>query len=114
MKRDDFKRSLKSPLADAILKKYPTGNIMQFWGENPDLYSASYGQHDDLHLSLGGHAGIDIFTHYGDEVLAAHDGYILKLYTDPKGAGGLGVWIASDPLDGETPGNSQVWTAYCH
>jgi murein DD-endopeptidase MepM/ murein hydrolase activator NlpD len=114
MKRLDFLRSLKSPLPNAVLKKYPQGNLMQYWAENPDLYSASYGQHDDYHLYLGGHAGIDIFTFYGDEVRAAHDGTVLHIYPDPKLPGGIGVWLKSPDLDEEVPGNSQVWTTYCH
>ena len=114
MKRIDFLKSLKSPLPKAVLKPFPQGNIMQGWGDNPNMYSASYGHQDDLHLYLGGHSGLDIFTFYGDEVRAAHDGTVFKLYPDPKAVGGLAVWVSSDPLDEEAPGNSQVWTAYCH
>jgi murein DD-endopeptidase MepM/ murein hydrolase activator NlpD len=114
MKRTDFLDNLKSPLPNAVLKKYPNGNIMQLWGENPTLYSGAFGQHDDVHRYLGGHSGTDISTFYGDAVCAAHDGTISGIDTDPTHAGGIQIKITSDPLDGETPGNSAVETVYCH
>lgn len=114
MNRIDFLKNLKSPLPNAVLKKYPNGNIMQLWGESPTLYSAAFGQHDDVHTYLGGHSGIDISTGDGDTVVAAHDGTVSGIDTDPTHAGGIQIKITSDPLDGEEPGNSKIETVYCH
>lgn len=114
MTRQDFLKNLKSPLPNAILKKFPQGNIMQLWGESADLYSAAFGFKDDVHRYLGGHSGLDISTHQGDTVVAAHDGEIEMLQTDPISTGGLMVYLLSDPLDGETVGNSRVQTIYAH
>jgi murein DD-endopeptidase MepM/ murein hydrolase activator NlpD len=113
MKRLDYLYSLKSPLPNAVLKKWPDGNVRQFWGENPQLYSKGMG---DLHSHLGGHTGIDIATFHRDPVYAAHDGYVPAhmVFNDRTRAGGREVWVYSPLLDGETALNSQVCTVYCH
>jgi murein DD-endopeptidase MepM/ murein hydrolase activator NlpD len=114
MQRTDFLSNLKSPLPNAVLEKWPQGNVMQFWGENPALYSAS--KPDDLHTFLGGHTGVDIATGHRDPVYAAHDGHVPSdmIFDNPTRAGGREVWVYSPSLDGETPDNSQVCTVYCH
>lgn len=114
MNRLDYLYSLTSPLPGTDLRKWPKGALRQYWGENPLLYSAS--KADDLHRFLGGHTGIDIAPPFRTPVYAAHSGYIPSdLYFDnPTRAGGREVWVYSDPLDGETPGNSRVCTVYCH
>lgn len=116
MNRHDFLRNMTSPLPKAILKKWPKGNIVQHWAENPALYSAASGRHDALHTYLGGHTGIDIATGHRDPVYAAHDGYVPAhmIFDDPGRAGGREVWVYSDPLDDEEPQNSLVCTVYCH
>jgi murein DD-endopeptidase MepM/ murein hydrolase activator NlpD len=114
MNRLDFMRSMVSPLPNAVLKKYPNGNIMQLWGENPTAYSSAFGQHDDVHRYLGGHSGIDISTGYGDTVVAAHDGVVEAIDTNPADSGGIQIKLTSDPLDGEEVGNSKIETVYCH
>lgn len=114
MKRKNFLARLKSPLPNAILQKAPAGHIMQFWGENPDLYSRVFGQSDDLHYYLAGHSGIDISTHHRDPVYAAHDGYVAGIRSDREGMGGLVVWLNSEPLDDKAKGDCRIQTAYAH
>jgi murein DD-endopeptidase MepM/ murein hydrolase activator NlpD len=112
MKRTDFLIALKSPLPNAILKEYPAGNVMQLWGENPELYSAGM---DSFHVHLGGHMGVDIATFHRDPVYAAHEGMVVIVNgSDRTRQGGLEVWITSPELDGEEPGNSRIQTVYCH
>jgi murein DD-endopeptidase MepM/ murein hydrolase activator NlpD len=115
MNRVDYLRNLTSPLPNAVLKKYPTGNIMQLWGESPELYSAGM---DAFHVAFGGHMGIDIATHHRDPIHAAHRGMVTIVNNNFKDGrlnqGGIEIWITSDEMDGETTGNSRVATVYCH
>lgn len=104
---------MESPIKGANLKKWPHGILRQHWGDNPHRYSAGK---SELHTFLGGHTGIDIGAPLRAPVYAAHDGYAPAemIADDPKRAGGREVWVYSDPLDGEEPGNSMVATVYCH
>ncbi len=111
MKRLDYLYSLKSPLPNANLKKWPNGNLRQYWGENAKLYSAGM---DDFHVQFGGHMGIDIATSHRDPVYAAHDGIVVATQGDRTSQGGLEVRITSPELDGESVGNSRIQTVYCH
>lgn len=114
MNRIDYLYGLTSPLPNAVLKKWPKGDLRQHWGENPFLYSAN--KSDDLHRFLGGHTGIDIAVPFRTPVYAAHGGIVPvdMVFDNPTRAGGREVWVYSDPVDGETPGNSRVATVYCH
>lgn len=114
MKRLEFLYGMKSPLPNAVMKKWPNGNVVQLWGENPALYSAAAGRFDDFHTYVGGHMGIDIATKHRDPVYAAHDGIVTITHGSRTGQGGLEVWLTSPDLDDETPGNSRVSTVYCH
>jgi len=109
MNRVDYLRSLTSPLPNAVLKKYPQGNIMQLWGESPELYSAGM---DAFHVAFGGHMGIDIATFHRDPIHAAHGGVVIIVNSNFKDGrlnqGGIEVWITSPELDGESPGNSRI------
>src|SRR3990167_8108666 len=99
MTKNEFLENLKSPLPNAILKKYPLGNIMQFWAENSELYSGVFGQKDDVFKYISGHSGLDIATFHRDKVYAAHNGFVSQIKTDKTNMGGLVVWIQSDILD---------------
>lgn len=114
MKRIDFLKSMTSPLPNAVLKKFPKGNIMQYWGENPQLYSLSYHYDDDIHRYLGGHSGVDISTKQRDPVYAAHAGTVIAAGGQKSDAGGIVVQIQSSPLDDEETANSKVQTNYLH
>jgi len=65
---------ITNPLPNSRLKKYPFGNIYQYFGVN-GLY---YGR-----LGLLGHNGLDIATYYGDEVRSAHNGKVAGVYYNP-------------------------------
>lgn len=114
MTKQDFLKNLKFPLPNAILKKYPSGNIMQYWGENPQFYSQAFGQKDDLHKYLAGHSGIDIATKFRDPIYAAHDGTILGINDDPKAqSGGRLIYLHSDNLD-DNETTVKIYSAYAH
>lgn len=68
-----------NPVRSAKLKKYPEGNIYQFYKENVALYMQAIG--------AKGHTGVDIATFEGDEILAAHDGTVVEVYNDANGYG---------------------------
>ena len=114
MKRTDFLASLKSPLPNATLKKWPEGHVRQYWSENAPLYSTAFGQNDDLHYYLGGHSGIDIATFHRDPVCAAHDGIVDHVRNERTGLGGLVIYLNSDPLTDLVEGDCRVQTAYGH
>ena len=114
MTRNEFLQTIKSPLPNATLLKWPEGDIRQFWAENPEDYSKVFGHSDDLHYYLGGHSGIDIATFHRDPVYAAHDGYVEGVRTDREGLGGLVVWLNSYPLDYKDQGDCRFQTAYAH
>ena len=76
---------LQLPLKDLNLLRYPAGNVFQYFGENCNLYSKL------LNSPSVCHNGIDAYTFEGDDVLAAHDGFVLK--ADHKTTSGNGVWL---------------------
>ncbi len=107
MKQSDFLLTLTSPLPNAVLKLYPEGNIMQGWGESPDLYTSSFGK-------LNAHSGLDIATFQGDTVCAAHDGIVTFAGGNRTDVGGLTVKLSSVPLDLEGTGDARITTYYIH
>lgn len=105
MTRTEYLKDLIKPLPGAKWSKYPAGNIMQMWGENPSLYSGVFNQIDDLHKYLAGHSGIDIATFHRDPVYACQVGYVQRIRTDRLTLGGLCVYIQSPELE---DGNDRV------
>ena len=81
---------LKNPLPNAKLKKWPKGNVFQWYGENPALYT--------LYAGIAFHNGIDIGTYDGDLVVAAHDGEVVEVFNAPKGYGHH-IRVVSDKFD---------------
>ena len=98
MKRTEFLYSLTSPIEGAVMKKYPVGNIMQGWGESPELYSKAFGFKDDFHKYIGGHSGLDISTFHRDDVVATHAGKVVQVRQDRKSVGGLVVYVKSETM----------------
>jgi murein DD-endopeptidase MepM/ murein hydrolase activator NlpD len=113
MKHQDLLDNLINPVPGAILKKYPAGNIFQYWADNPALYSQAFGHTDDLHRYLGGHSGIDISGKHRTPIVAAHDGHVDEMKTDRTSLGGIVVWLQSPMLELDTK-VSCVTTAYAH
>lgn len=76
---------------NGIIGRYPTGTIIQGYGENPALYK-QFGE--------AGHDGIDIIPEigYGEPVYAPHSGLIVKVYYDANPALGNQVHILSDVM----------------
>lgn len=86
MTKEEFLKTFISPSPNALLKGWPQGNLTQMWADNPNLYSAAFGKHDDFSKFVCGHSGIDIATYEGDDVVAAHNGTVsLILYNNPLG-----------------------------
>lgn len=72
---------ISNPIKGYKNKKYPEGNVTQWYGENPQLYS-SLGV-DGLKM----HNGIDIVSPWGAQLYAVEDGTVCEVRTDPSGYG---------------------------
>ncbi len=70
---------LGNPLESAIIKKYPDGNVRQWFGENPELYQQAIG--------MKHHNGIDIALPQPCNVLAATSGRCYDIKDSPNGYG---------------------------
>lgn len=113
MNYDEFLRQLDSPVAGAVLKKWPQGHITQLWAENPKLYSSAANRNDDFHTHFGGHMGIDIAGVHRTPILAAHDGFVAIAHGERTRQGGLELWLESDSYnDKGIP--AKVRTVYSH
>ena len=66
---------MKIRLSDIFIGEFP---ITQYFGKNPEMY-AKYG--------YKGHNGVDWRTPLGTQILAAHDGEVVKVENDPNGYG---------------------------
>lgn len=74
-------------------ERYPSGNLIQGYGENKKLYKES--------LDMpGGHNGWDLVKFYGAPVLAPHNGTICLVDFQGQGYGNR-VDIISDEIDGK-------------
>jgi len=69
---------MKSPIKNYIAKKYPEGQVTQWFGENQELYAF---------LGLDGHNGLDIVSPYGTPIIAPCDMCIREVKDDPGGYG---------------------------
>ena len=100
---------LESPIKGAILKKWPEGDILQFFGESWRVYSVrKFKDYDGNTITQQGHSGIDFRPKkYIDcEILACHDGYIYD--TGEVANGGKYVRIKSNRT------NTYYMTIYGH
>lgn len=114
MTKKEFLKTWKSPLPAAVLKKYPTGNIMQYWADSPNLYSGVYGRTDDIGKFTAGHTGVDIKTFHRDKVLAPFAGKIVGTVTDRKNSlGGLQLYLDSPELD-DNGAKVVIQTGFAH
>lgn len=105
---------MTNPVPAVSLDLYPKGAVFQHWGENPHLYSAAFGQLDDLHKYTAAHSGLDIVGTQRTPIVAAHEGTVKAIKTDRNTLGGLCLWIDSPPLDFERMGDSAITTGYGH
>jgi murein DD-endopeptidase MepM/ murein hydrolase activator NlpD len=70
---------MKPPIKDFALKIHPSGDITQWFGENPVLYMTAMG--------LKGHNGVDIVAPHGEPLYAVEDGIVLSVKNDATGFG---------------------------
>lgn len=75
---------MRNPIAHFNPKRYPLGDLMQGFGENPELYSKSVCYAGSC---LAGHNGIDIYRWYGEPILAVADGIIGEIKEESGGYG---------------------------
>jgi len=66
------------PIKDLKLAYYPTGDVTQFFGENPRLYAR---------FEINGHNGIDIVRPHGELMYAIEDGEVVECKDTPYGYG---------------------------
>lgn len=97
--RLDFIKALHNPTPDLVLKKWPEGNIFQFWADNPELYAKAFGQKDDIYPYAGGHTGIDISGPHRSDVVPAFDGTLTSITTNRTSLGGVMAVITSEELE---------------
>lgn len=114
MKHTDYLYQITNPVPAARLKMFPDGNIVQAWADSPGLYSKAFGTNDDIHRFTAGHTGLDITAYHRAPVVAAHDGTVKAVKTDPKSLGGLCLWIDSPWLDFNHTNDSYITTGYGH
>ena len=79
--RNQFLTEFSCPLPSAVLKRYPDGNIMQYWAENPADYSKFLYNPTQLDQMISGHPGVDIATFQGDKIIAPCSGRIGSVVT---------------------------------
>lgn len=81
---------MKPPIKNYIQKKYPAGNVTQWFGENIKLYKEKFG--------TNGHTGLDIVAPYGTPILAVTDQTIVDVkYT--KGGYGRHIRAVDDKYE---------------
>jgi len=74
-------KQIKNPFEKAKLYRYPQGDILQLFGENPELYSSISS------LGLTAHNGIDVYQPYGTKIRSVCDGVVADIKDDPNGFG---------------------------
>lgn len=97
--RKELFAEIVSPLPNAVLKKYPQGNIMQYWAENVVTYSTFTPGLSDYGKATSGHRGVDLATFEGDLIVAPCNGKIGSLITNNSGLGGNFVTLFSETYD---------------
>lgn len=70
-----------NPFKKAKLYRYPYGDIVQLFGENPELYQRF------PELKIKAHNGWNIYQPYGTSILAVCDGEIADIKDTPEGYG---------------------------
>lgn len=88
---------MKDPIKNFQLAPYPSGDITQFFGENPGLYRR---------FGLKAHTGLDIVAPHGEPIYAVEGGEVINVKYDPDGFG-KHVRILS-PIEGTT--QYREWT----
>lgn len=75
---------MKNPIDNFINKHYPEGNVTQYFGENPELYSKAVCVGGDC---LQGHNGVDIVAPWGTPIFAIEGGKIVDVKDTATGYG---------------------------
>lgn len=72
------------PIKNYRNKKYPNGDVTQWFGENPELYQKAS---KNWAIQIKYHNGIDIVAPYGTPILATTDQIITGVKNNPNGYG---------------------------
>lgn len=75
---------LHEPVKDFVPKKYPLGDVTQWYGENPQLYSQICNL---LGCLTGGHNGIDIVRPWGEPLFCVEGGIVVEALNKQTGYG---------------------------
>ncbi len=88
---------MRFPIANPTIKNGTCLNVVQYWGENKELYLKNF--------SINGHNGLDFaylnpeflaggISSYGQPILAAHDGAVSKMIWDSEhSTKGNGIYL---------------------
>jgi murein DD-endopeptidase MepM/ murein hydrolase activator NlpD len=71
---------MTDPVKGMKWAKYPVGDVTQWWGENPALYSG-------LGIGIDKHNGIDIVRPHGEHMFAVEDAWVVSVKTTADGYG---------------------------
>jgi murein DD-endopeptidase MepM/ murein hydrolase activator NlpD len=77
---------ISNPIKGFKNKKYPQGQVTQWFGENVALYANGV-KANGVSLLTKGHNGIDIVSPYGTPIYAVADGLVCEVKDDPSGYG---------------------------
>lgn len=77
-----------APIKGFKAKNYPDGNITQWFGEHPELYSQFCSTAlNGIKTCLSGHNGIDIVAPWGTPILCVEAGQVADVKDNPDGYG---------------------------
>ena len=100
MTKKETLQTLTNPVPSAVLKKWPEGQITQYWADNPTRYSEVFNLVDDFSKYVEGHTGLDIVGAFRTSIVSASSGKVYYIKTDRNNLGGVTAYIETVCDDG--------------
>lgn len=89
---------MNNPIKDMRLTNAPGGDVTQWFGENPELYSR---------WGMLYHNGIDLVRAHGEPMFAIENATVVEVKNDPNG---FGKHVRLISLDADKSGYCREWT----